>query len=373
MIDVCTLFSGYDSQCMALERIGIDYDLVAWCEIERHAIRAHNAVYPQWAERNLGDICQVDWTKVPDFDLLTYSPPCQDLSKSGLQKGAEEGSGTRSSLLWECRKAIEIKRPKYLVMENVAALVNNKFIATFNKWIAELQELGYSNFAQVLNAKDYGIPQNRERIYVVSIRDCDAGYYFPKPIALTKRLKDVLETSVNERYFINEDRMQSLIDSTNKEKAKGNGFAFIPKKADGIANCITAKAGGRKTDNYIETPGCIQVMSMYENNFQSGRIYHEVGLSPSVRARSGGNNEPKIIVPNNEQQKFRIRKLTERECFRLMGVDDTDIDKIQAAGISKTQQYKLAGNSIVVDVLAAIFRNLFVDTMPSAGTQLFIF
>ena len=134
MLRVFTAFSGYDSQCMALDRLGIEYELVGWSEIDKNAIRAHNAVYPQWTDRNYGDISKINWDNVPDFDLFTYSSPCQDFSQAGLQKGGDEGSGTRSSLLWECRRAIEKKRPKYLLMENVAALVSQKFIGLFNQW-----------------------------------------------------------------------------------------------------------------------------------------------------------------------------------------------------------------------------------------------
>lgn len=123
MIRIFTAFSGYDSQCMALDRIGMDYDLVGWSEIDRYAIAAHNAIYPQYADRNYGDISGIDWAQVPDFDLLTYSSPCQDFSIAGRQRGGERGSGTRSSLLWECERAIAAKRPRYLLFENVSALV----------------------------------------------------------------------------------------------------------------------------------------------------------------------------------------------------------------------------------------------------------
>lgn len=169
-VRVFTAFSGYDSQCLALDRLkehfpDFDYELVGWAEIDKYAIQAHDALYPQWADRNYGDISKIDWSQVPDFDLFTYSSPCQDFSNAGLQKGGTEGSGTRSSLLWECRRAIVAKRPKYLLLENVAALVSQKFLPLFNKWQSELASYGYSNFAEVLNAKDFGVPQNREREY----------------------------------------------------------------------------------------------------------------------------------------------------------------------------------------------------------------
>ena len=106
---VFTSFSGYDSQCLALNNIGIDYELVGWSEIDKYAIQAHNALFPQWAKRNYGDISKIDWNKVPDFDLFTYSSPCQDFSMAGKQQGGRKGSGTRSSLLWECERAIRTK------------------------------------------------------------------------------------------------------------------------------------------------------------------------------------------------------------------------------------------------------------------------
>lgn len=216
---VCTLFSGYDSQCMALDRLKekypeFDYELVAWAEIDKYAIQAHNAVYPQWSDRNYGDVSKIDWSQVPDFDLLTYSSPCQDFSNAGKQAGGAEGSGTRSSLLWEVRRAIIAKKPKYLFMENVAALVSQKFIGTFNQWQLELERYGYTNFSQVLNAKDYGVPQNRERIFMVSVLNCDQAFYFPAPIPLTKRLKDVLENEVDEKYYLSD----KVIEGWTKDK-----------------------------------------------------------------------------------------------------------------------------------------------------------
>lgn len=175
MIRVFTAFSGYDSQCLALNviaqedyvtclldspanRVPFGYELVGWSKIDKYAIKAHNALFPQWADRNYGDISKIDWAQVPDFDLFTYSSPCQDFSQAGKQKGAEKGSGTRSSLLWECERAIRIKRPKYLLFENVAAVASKKFIKLFNSWQLTLEQMGYTNFTQILNAKTHGYP-----------------------------------------------------------------------------------------------------------------------------------------------------------------------------------------------------------------------
>lgn len=209
---VVTLCSGYDSQCMALDRMKqydptFAYDLVAWSEIDKNAIKAHNLVYPQYAERNLGDMTKIDWTKVPDFDFLTYSTPCQDFSNAGLQRGGAEGSGTRSSILWYTRNAILAKKPNYMMLENVKALVSKKFKPLFLKWCDELDSYGYDNFWQVLNAKDYGVSQNRERVFLISIRrDINQGkeYVFPEPFELEKRIKDILEPEVDDKYYLSE-------------------------------------------------------------------------------------------------------------------------------------------------------------------------
>ena len=218
---VFTAFSGYDSQCLALNRLGIDYDLVGWSEIDPAAIKAHNALFPQYEERNYGDISKIDWSQVPDFDLFTYSSPCTDFSNAGAQAGGEEGSGTRSSLLWECRKTILAKKPKYLLFENVKALVSDKFLYLFEKWCKELESYGYANYYQVLNSKDYGVPQSRERIFMVSILktddEPDPYYEFPRPVPLTKCVEDMLEDNVPEKYYMKQEVTDRYIDIMNQE------------------------------------------------------------------------------------------------------------------------------------------------------------
>ncbi len=225
MIRVFTAFSGYDSQCMALDRLKVDYDLVGWSEIDQNAIRAHNAVYPQWADRNYGDITKIDWNNVPDFDFFTYSSPCQDFSNAGRQAGGEEGSGTRSSLLWECRKAIVAKRPKILLLENVKSLVSKKFFPLFLRWMEELEEYGYQNRYQVLNAKDYGIPQNRERVFLLSFRnDVAYDYEFPRPIELSRYLIDFMEETVSEDFYLSEKSVLGFLQHNENHIKKGTGF-----------------------------------------------------------------------------------------------------------------------------------------------------
>ena len=233
---VVTLCSGYDSQCLALERLkehhpDFDYKLIAWAEFDpeskapidkQPAVIAHKALFPESADRNLGDMTKIDWSKVEDFDLLFYSTPCQSISQAGLQHGFEEGSGTRSSIIWNVRDAVVAKRPKYLMLENVKAMVSGKFVGMFNLWQRELERLRYSNFASVLNAKQYGIPQNRERVFLVSIRrdgDEEPRYTFPKPFPLERHLIDVLEDKVDEKYYIS-DKMLSYFRRVNKNHDK---------------------------------------------------------------------------------------------------------------------------------------------------------
>ena len=446
---VVTLFSGYDSQCLGLDRLHknyqFDYELIGWSEIDKYAIQAHNSIYPQYSERNLGDICKIDWNGVGDFDLMTYSSPCQDFSCAGLQKGGINGSGTRSSLLWECERAIKEKRPKYLLMENVAALVSNKFIKLFNKWQHTLEEYGYTNYAKVLNAKSYGVPQNRERIFMISIRnDINQKFYFPEPFKLDKRLKDILDDNVEEKYYLSERIIKGFLKHNEKHLAKGTGFLFHPKNEDEIAACIRSNSALNATDNtiYVQRIGNVNPSGKGMN----GEIFNSNGISPTIttnkgegnkilepiiaamrgrnpinpserrrgvyceqRLEIGGNTsntltsvqkdnlliEPKVIgisvhpfshklefkgtqsiktdaapalratdykAPSCLWNSSRIRKLTPKECFRLMDVSESNIDKLLNSGISNSQLYKLAGNSIVVSCLYHIFRKLFIES-----------
>ena len=372
-LKVFTAFSGYDSQCMALDRMKINYELVGWSEIDKYAIMAHNAIYPQYKDRNFGDISKIDWENVPDFDLFTYSFPCTDISSAGQQKGLEEGSGTRSGLLWECKKAIELKRPKYLLMENVKALTQKKFLPYLHKWHSFLTEMGYTNLTQILNSKNFGVPQNRERVFMVSILG-GAWFDFPKPFQSDKKLKDLLDENVDDRYYLSQRCLSSFIRKNEIQREKGNGFTFKPTNGDCIAKTILTHPNDRLDDNYIIEPLEPNVLTpkrteygkkmrkAYENgDFKESRHNMTIleprtdGISNTITTVQKDNL---LYEPINNKY-FRIRKLTEKECFRLMDVSDENINKIQNSGISKTQQYKMAGNSIVVNVLYFIFKNLF--------------
>lgn len=226
MIRVFTAFSGYDSQCIALDRAGIEYDLVGWSEIDKYAIMAHDAIYPQYKDRNYGDITKIDWNDVPDFDLFTYSSPCQDFSKAGNLRGGQEGSGTRSSLLWTCKEAIRIKRPKYCLLENVENLVSKRFYPLFHQWEQLLAEMCYKNTWSVVNAMECGIPQNRKRVFLVSILDPDSNFRFPAKQGRVRPLEDFLEDdeAVDEKYYIPRERITLIQDEeTETENPEQEG------------------------------------------------------------------------------------------------------------------------------------------------------
>lgn len=303
MLKVFEVFAGYGSQRMALENIGVPHDVVAISEIDPFAIKSYKAIHGETF--NLGDITQINVDDVPDHDLFTYSFPCQDISTAGKQAGFDRNTGTRSGLLWECERIISSKKPKYLLMENVKNLVSKKFMGSFQEWIDYLESVGYSNYCEMLNAKDYGIPQNRERVFMVSILGDHEPYQFPAPIKLEKRLKDILEPEVDEKYYLTTER------------------------SDALSLCG---------------------VSMNRNEINS-----EIEIAHTLLARDykglGNQNMTGVI------DGYRVRRLTPLEYWRLMGVKDEYFYKAQQVN-SNTQLYKQAGNSIVVNVLEGIFRNM---------------
>lgn len=193
---------------------------------------------------------KIDWTQVPDFDMLFYSTPCQSISAAGLQHGFTEGSGTRSSIIWNVRDALKTKQPKYACLENVKAMVSKKFMPMFNLWQNELVDQGYTNFPQVLNAKDYGVPQNRERIFLVSILGEDARFSFPAKMPLEIRLKDVLQPpeEVDEKYYLS-DKMLEYFKRVNDDHSHGHDFK---PSSGGSAFAIRTMPGNRVDDNFIK-------------------------------------------------------------------------------------------------------------------------
>ena len=236
-----TLFSGYDSQLMAADVLRkrhpeFKWTCAGWSDIDKYACMMHNLVFPQYADKALGDITKIDWQKVKNtlagrqiVDMLTYSSPCQDISQCGKQMGLKEGSSTRSALLWNVVDAIEVLRPKYLLQENVAALVSKKFMPDFQRWLDKLSSLGYVSKWARLNARDYGVPQNRDRVFCLSMRkEVAFNYQFPEPIALQRRLEDVLEEEVADRYFLKDDAVGKFLEANNSDNALFVQFDLPP-------------------------------------------------------------------------------------------------------------------------------------------------
>ena len=376
MLRVFEAFSGYGSQSIALRNLGIEHEVVAISEIDKYAIKAYEEIHGPTL--NLGDISKIDVNDIPQHDLFTYSFPCQDLSVAGKQKGLEKG--TRSGLLYECEKVIEHCRPKYLLLENVKNLVGKKFKADFDKWLEYLEGLGYTNYWKVLNAKKYGVPQNRERVFVVSILGEHEPFEWPKAIPLDKCIADILDEQVDEKYYLSDELVERFKENINKATGEnvakkiicegninpsGKGMNGNVFNSRGISPTLTTNKGeGQKIIYYnnkkIELP-CIVASRGRNPKNPSSRVAGEPTEQRLEINTNGTSNTITTVQKDNYaiEESFRIRKLTPRECFRLMGMRDDDIDKIQEAGISNTQQYKLAGNSIVVDVLEAIFKNLF--------------
>lgn len=478
-------FAGYGSQLLELKDLGIPHESVGTSEIDYNAIIAYAAVHDTWADiegvnheemrdyliaRNigydfkkgksliprmkkatleqlysatvgqkcLGDISLIDPENLPGMDLFTYSFPCQDISVAGNGKGFDEDSATRSSLLWECRKVVKGVHPPFLMMENVKNIIGKKHKANFDKWLEWLESQGYNNYYKVVNAKLQGVPQNRERVFLVSIkREVDDGTFeFMEEYDSGVRLLDLLEDEVDESYYMATDISAELI----KRYVERYGEAPAPGPAAIRGRDVdnpTARVSGRPTVQNLETnesgtSNCVTtvakdnvVVEVYPNeldmigmldmkgNESIRRIYDPHGIAPSVTTCQGGHREPKIIEvrpflletsegievreatkqgyklgrvgdsvnleqPNSSTRRgrvaqtlttscnqgvivkydngicvsYRIRKLTPRECLRLMGLSETEIDKIQNAGISNSQQYKLAGNSIVKQAMA---------------------
>lgn len=317
-IRVLELFAGIGACSKALERIGIEHEIVDAVEIDKYAIASFNAIHGTNFEPQ--DI--TTWDKDIECDLIMHGSPCQDFSVAGKGAGGDEGSGTRSSLMYETLRIVEKLKPEYVIWENVKNLLSAKHRHNFDAYLERMTELGYINYYQVLNAKDYGVPQNRERVFTVSMIKPGSVpwavvpyvtlFKFPARRPLTKRLKDVLEIEVDEKYYLK----------------KTNNIVFSEKRVH--------------WDNSGKGYGSQQDRAVYED-----------GLAPTLSRCNCHGDKAQVYLENQR----RIRKLTPKECWRLMGFDDADFEKAEKVN-SNTQLYKQAGNSIVVNVLEAILTSL---------------
>lgn len=301
------LFAGIGSQTQALTNIGIAHKVVAISEIDKYAIQSYEAMHGK--ANNLGDIRKIE--ELPDADLWTYSFPCQDISVAG--KGAGIKEGTRSGLLFEVERLLRVASekgtlPKYLLLENVKNLVSKKFKADFDKWLDFLAELGYTNYWKVLNAKDYGIPQNRERVFCVSIRGEHKPFVFPKPKELTIRLRDMIDETVDERFYLKESTIRSILRSTFNSRRDSI------RPGDGLANTLLARDW--------RGPQCVQVGEVVGGKWDkmhdiSKRVYEPDGIAPTVHCQQGGNTELKIA------EDFVLGGLQKHQTPRTDGISPT--------------------------------------------------
>ena len=301
------LFAGIGSQTQALTNIGIAHKVVAISEIDKYAIQSYEAMHGK--ANNLGDIRKIE--ELPDADLWTYSFPCQDISVAG--KGAGIKEGTRSGLLFEVERLLRVASekgtlPKYLLLENVKNLVSKKFKADFDKWLDFLAELGYTNYWKVLNAKDYGIPQNRERVFCVSIRGEHKPFVFPKPKELTIRLRDMIDEMVEEKFYLKENTIRSILRSTFNSRRDSI------RPGDGLANTLLARDW--------RGPQCVQVGEVVGEKWDkmhdiSKRVYEPDGIAPTVHCQQGGNTELKIA------EDFVLGGLQKHQTPRTDGISPT--------------------------------------------------
>lgn len=409
-IRLIELFAGIGSQAKALKNIGANFEHYRAIDFDKFAIKSYNAIHNT-------NFTPLDITKITAKDLgvvetdkydylMTYSFPCQDLSLAGKGAGMKKGGGTRSGLLWEVERLLSECEtlPQILLMENVTQVHGRKHLTDFNKWLNFLEELGYKNYWADLNAKDYGMPQNRNRCFMVSILG-DYYYEFPHKRKLKLRLKDMLEDEVDEKYYLSDKMLKCWTDTTNRNGyVRADKFKPINPFKQNISYTLTGSPGNRPSDNFIlDIKGNDQIKRVYSDKGLSptlitdktlclnskvngkqpkiqDRIYDSEGVStaittsfmPSIAMVMDDriSNIEKLnlrqfhgnIYIDEKDRAFiktaagfvRIRKLTPKECWRLMGFSDEDFEKAEKVN-SNSQLYKQAGNSIVVKVLERIF------------------
>ena len=450
--------------CSCLSPSERKWELVNFCEFDKYATKSYCAIHNVDESKNLGDITKVDEDELKDFTMICGGSPCQDFSISGKQKGSvwtckecgheynpltvhwskrgkcpicdsSNVEKTRSSLLVEYLRVVRAKMPNFGIYENVKNIVGKQFKETFEMFTSELEEYGYNVYYKVLNAKNYGIPQNRERVYLVFIRkDLDNKQFkFPEPFDNGLRLKDLLEDEADEKFYISDEKVKRFITESNKltsllydpcqVKREGksreytdypptlasrdfkdprlvnenmlvqlghindyNGDANRVYDSRNVARTLKSEAGGggAKTglyavlDNVVKIPqatkkgyieceiGGVADLSYPDSKTRRGRVQEGGNISPTITATETGVCRIESVKNENSEitlENIRIRKLTPRECFRLMGFSDEAFDAAQTAGISNSQLYKQAGNSIVTDVLYYIYIELY-KAMP---------
>ena len=374
-INLFEAFSGIGSQAMSLRNVGFNVKHIGISEIDRYALQSYGAIHGD--VKNYGGIG--DFERLPkDIDICTWSFPCQDISLAGTQSGMVDGS--RSNYGYVFLDTVENtpydERPKVLLMENVKALFSQKFKDDWTEIQLRLERLGYTNYADSMIATDFGVPQTRDRVFIVSILG-EFNYSFPKPIPLVKRLGDYLEDDVDEKYYLSDKQ----VDQINSWKSFQNPIRDAKLTTDKVVQTITAKSNTSMNASMVLIVEKTLKEQLVEDLLDSGILKeHDIinhsytnsakkensrlepkdfverddGLAPTLTTRV----DTLGVVVKSSSYDLRIRKLTPLEAWRLMGISDEDFNKAQSSGTSDSQLYKQAGNAIVVDVLMAIFKEL---------------
>ncbi len=324
---VLSLFSGIGAFEKALTNQGIEFDLLGFSEIDKYAVKSYCAIHNESIDKCLGDITKIDISKLPEnIDLLTHGSPCTSFSLAGKQEGGDEGSGTASSLLWYSVEIIRQKRPKMVIWENVPNVLSKKHCHNFDKYLDTLEDLGYESNYIVLNAKDFGVPQNRKRLICISILKGlnQIGNYY---------LGDLSDILIKIQY--NEPKViRDILEDIYPEHMK-------------LTRPVRPYEITRKSE-------CICIGQSSNEGSQGGKVYSIDGLFPTVTAGTHGYSLGYIL-----DEKGVYRKITVLEALRLMGFSDEDYQKMLSTNQSETQMYKQAGNSIVVPMLEGVYKVLF--------------
>jgi DNA (cytosine-5)-methyltransferase 1 len=387
---VLELFSGYGTASFALKQLGIEHELIGYSDIDKYANKCFQQNH---GGKELGDVKQIDPTKLPDFDLLTGGFPCQAFSNAGKMQGEAD---PRGSLFYEIIRIAEVKKPRYMLLENVKGLTCKKFKSTFDKILSELRRIGYYVHWKVLNSKDYGIPQSRARVWFVCFGEypefCE--FQWPEPVELEIFIKDILEPQVDSKYYLSpllQERFAKYLEDKQDKIIRGRPIMpyepgqrklnyteykdVCPTLSQNCAagdqmNIVAIRSRAENNQNWNTTPHYLNfefnkencsnaITSVQKENLVYDRKgfdsrtkgFRESELSPTLSTKmgTGGNNVPMIVSG-------QLRRLTPKECFRLMGFLN---DEINLDGLSDTQKYKLAGNGQDVNMVTKIFERMF--------------
>jgi DNA (cytosine-5)-methyltransferase 1 len=425
---ILELFNGYGTASFALKRLQIPYELVGYSDIDKYAnqcFKQNHCPDDIDDKLRLGDVTKINPNELPDFDLLTGGFPCQAFSVAGKRLGELDPRGT---LFYEIIRIAEVKQPKYMLLENVKGLTNKSFEKTFRKILSEIRRIGYEVYFKILNTKDFGIPQNRERIWFVCFRkDLSQaefnGFHFPQPEPLKLCIKDILEENVDKKFYLSEKMQERFEKYLNEQHNTNSRYStFIPLSKFGEAHRIYNDDGISPPVKHSAMN--VNILGNIFSKGQNGLIYDKETCSPSLikgtiikiqdkiitkaiieeSPKPKGNYLPRErvidengifraisctpsqqpMISNSVTTAFgrkgcsreelesvarnmysgKLRRLTPKECFRLQGFLN---DEVNLTGISDTQCYKLAGNGQSVNVVERIFKEMFKDEQKTSN------